>query len=173
MSRGKGEGSGVEPALPITPMLDMAFQLLAFFIFAYHPSDLEGQMDFTLPSETSPGATNRPDVIPDSRPEGDRIDLPSNLTVMVRTQQDGIHNGIISALSVQNDSGTEQVDNLEQLKKHLEKLRTTVEHKDAIKIQADGKLKWDGVVQVMDACHAAGFQNISFVPPPDHRLSGQ
>ena len=37
-----------EVELPITPMLDMAFQLLVFFIFTYHPSSLEVQIDGTL-----------------------------------------------------------------------------------------------------------------------------
>ena len=37
--------------LPITPMLDMTFQLLFFFIINFHPADLEGQMDMALPSE--------------------------------------------------------------------------------------------------------------------------
>ena len=27
----------VEVDIPVTPMLDMAFQLLTFFIFTYHP----------------------------------------------------------------------------------------------------------------------------------------
>src|SRR5204863_9650206 len=36
--------------LPITPMLDMSFQLLAFFILTFRPSNaLEGQMDMALP----------------------------------------------------------------------------------------------------------------------------
>ena len=32
----------------ITPMLDMAFQLMAFFIMTYHPSALEGHIDGKL-----------------------------------------------------------------------------------------------------------------------------
>ena len=34
----------------ITPMLDMSFQLLAFFIIMFHPSALEGQMALNLPA---------------------------------------------------------------------------------------------------------------------------
>ena len=39
--------------------------------------------------------------------------------------------------------------------------------------QADGKLKWESVIQVLDVCQQAGFKNISFVPPPDFGVSGQ
>jgi biopolymer transport protein ExbD len=34
---GRGSGGGVNLGLIITPMLDMAFQLLAFFVMTYHP----------------------------------------------------------------------------------------------------------------------------------------
>jgi hypothetical protein len=33
--------------------------------------------------------------------------------------------------------------------------------------------KWECIVKVMDVCRDAGFGNISFVPPPDFRLSNQ
>jgi biopolymer transport protein ExbD len=165
--------AGPEPNLPVTPMLDMAFQLLAFFVMTYHPSDLEGQMDLSLPSEKISKAEDQSKVDASAAADKKPIDLPSNLTVQVRTQQDGIHNGMISALALQDEAGQQPVDNLDKLKAVLEKKRETVENKDNIKLQADGKLKWDGVVQVMDVCRQAGFKNISFVPPPDYRLSGQ
>jgi biopolymer transport protein ExbD len=39
---------GVNLGIIITPMLDMAFQILAFFIMTYHPSNLEGHIDGQL-----------------------------------------------------------------------------------------------------------------------------
>jgi biopolymer transport protein ExbD len=165
--------AGPEPVLPITPMLDMAFQLLAFFVMTYHPSDLEGQMDLSLPSEKITKA-DKPEDVDVMKPSDQKpIELPTNLTVIVRTRQDGVNNGRISDLTVQDDAGPQPVDNLAKLKAHLEKVRQTVEQKENIKIQADGKLKWDEVVRVMDACRQAGFHNVSFVPPPDFRMSNQ
>jgi biopolymer transport protein ExbD len=171
MSRRKAEDSGIEPTLPITPMLDMAFQLLAFFIFTYHPSDLEGQMDLSLPSEQVSQAKDQKDVDPASKPDKNQnLDLPSDVTVIVKTQRDGVNDGQISALDIQETSGQSHPKNLDELKAELTKIRARVDNKDAIKIQGDSKLKWYSVVQVMDVCRAAGFQNISFVPPPDFRL---
>src|SRR5437588_11087172 len=48
--RGHGDagGGGVQLGLIITPMLDMSFQLMAFFIMTYHPSALEGHIDGNL-----------------------------------------------------------------------------------------------------------------------------
>ena len=44
---------GVNLAIIVTPMLDMAFQLLAFFVMTYHPSALEGSYKISqvLPPE--------------------------------------------------------------------------------------------------------------------------
>jgi biopolymer transport protein ExbD len=165
--------AGPEPTLPITPMLDMAFQLLAFFVMTYHPSDLEGQMDLSLPSEAITRAEKKEDIDPNAKPDPKPLELPANLTVLVRTQQDGVNNGRISALTLQDEAGPQPVDNLDKLKDELKKRRETVENKENIKIQADGKLKWESVIQVMDVCQQAGFKNISFVPPPDFGVSGQ
>ncbi len=40
--------TGVNLGLIVTPMLDMSFQILAFFIMTYHPSALEGQVTGSL-----------------------------------------------------------------------------------------------------------------------------
>ena len=41
---------GVQLGLIITPMLDMSFQILFFFVMTYHPSALEGQLEMLLPA---------------------------------------------------------------------------------------------------------------------------
>ena len=38
----------MEIEIPITPMLDMAFQLLTFFILTYRPAPSEGQFSMNL-----------------------------------------------------------------------------------------------------------------------------
>jgi biopolymer transport protein ExbD len=158
--------AGPEPNLPVTPMLDMAFQLLAFFVMTYHPSDLEGQMDLSLPSENITQAKKQEDINMEAKPDPNKaLELPANLTVIVRTQMDNVNNGRISALTLQDDAGGHPVDNLDALATELKERSKTVENKENIKIQADSKLKWESVIQVMDVCQQAGFKNISFVPP--------
>jgi biopolymer transport protein ExbD len=164
--------------LPITPMLDMAFQLLAFFIMTYSSTSLEGQLDLALPSGdgkdgiVAPG----PAVAPP--------DFPSDLTIIVRALQEGEHAGNISAISVRSIAGApvpiqpvrkavrprrveqqEEADLLDGLAAYLQEARKTIEHKDAIKVQAAGRTRIKNVLRVMDICRANGFNRISFAPP--------
>lgn len=154
-------------SLPITPMLDMTFQLLFFFIINFNPADQEGQIEMALPSENITAAKdNKPD--PSKGADKDPLEFPSDLTVTVRTQRDGINDGEISALFVRNAEGKESpVDGLEGLKADLKKRREELSQKDNIKVQGDGKLKVRSLMKVMDACKAAGFKNVSMVPPED------
>jgi biopolymer transport protein ExbD len=158
-------------SLPITPMLDMTFQLLFFFIFNFNPADLEGQMEMALPTENVKAAPNERDVKKDVKPEKDPlVDLPSDLTVLVRTQYEEGSEGGISSIAVTSLSGKpEEVKDLAGLRKFLEEKRKTVTNKEAIKVQGDSKLRIKHVLRVMDVCRQAGFNNVSFVAPEGFR----
>lgn len=73
-------GEGVNLGIIITPMLDMAFQLLAFFVMTYHPHAAEGHIDGKLlppkaavkgPENSKPKDDTAPSTEPD--PEGDAL----------------------------------------------------------------------------------------------------
>lgn len=168
MHRKKPEADS-KVSLPITPMLDMTFQLLFFFIINFNPADLEGQLDLALPSEDIKAAHNQKDVKKEASPEKNPTpEFPSDLTVKVRTQQDEYSQGGISAIFVRNIEGKEElVNGLDGLKKYLDDKRTTLTNKEAIKVLGDSKLRLKHVLKVMDVCRNAGFTNVSFVPPED------
>jgi biopolymer transport protein ExbD len=153
-------------------MLDMAFQLLMFFIINFHPSDLEGQMEMALPADAASKAPKKEMVDPTAKSDKN-LDIPSDLTVVVQAAADAANRGLVSAVRVEDRAGKANLNSIEDLRQHLKKVREGLENKDGIKIQGDGKLKWSEVVKVMDVCRDAGFKNVSFVPPPDFRLSGQ
>ena len=74
-------------AIPVTPMLDMAFQLLTFFIFTYHPSEMkEGQMEMMLPGGASTRLQKQEDVNPESMSDPE-VDAQSKITLRVGTQK--------------------------------------------------------------------------------------
>src|SRR5438552_15981156 len=80
-----------EVVLPITPMLDMAFQLLFFFIAIYRPPTIrEVQMELSLlplerpPAESQETKAAEPGQPPDPNP---RVALkPYDLTLMLETR---------------------------------------------------------------------------------------
>jgi biopolymer transport protein ExbD len=144
--------------LPITPMLDMTFQLLFFFIVSFHPADAEGAVGMTLPADKAPfGLAPLP-------PGAVAPAMPSDLTVTVRAHADGS----ISALGVRTAEGKENtVDGLAGLKKYLKAKRPGM--KDSLRIQGDAGLKVRALIEVMDTCRDAGFGKINLASPDAER----
>jgi len=164
--------------MPITPMLDMTFQLLFFFLVFFHPAALEGQMDLALP-------TDKPKVAPETKPEPadknigeeDEPEEPPEVTVIVKAIQgdDPRTLGQISDISVQlkegvtaiREDGADQERLLVLLQEHLKKVRETLGNQRDVLLRGERKLRWQYVVKVRDACQKAGFSNAHFSPPPD------
>jgi biopolymer transport protein ExbD len=174
-SRSRPRDPGPEVTLPITPMLDMTFQLLFFFIATYHrPTGLEGQMDLALPSEAKAKAPDETLVDTNQMSSDDTPDLDADVTVIVQTQTAGTQTDSISALTIRDrtDVHVDYDPALAELQAKLKDVvqqRTQEGKKLAVRIQGDARLKWKGVVKVMDACRKAGFDNVGFVAPPDLR----
>jgi len=172
----KGEDGGVNLSIIITPMLDMAFQLLAFFVMTYHPSALEGHIDGSLlpPSKVAVGGAKTPDkdTVPVDRPPDDK----DVVKVIVKAVKQGKHDGEPSQIFVkrQEDANPELVADLEQdLDSGLRKLKERLKNfqskgaKANANIEADSNLKHQYFLKVYDVCKAANFENIGFIAPPD------
>lgn len=163
----KKRGNGDAPPdveLPITPMLDMAFQLLTFFIFTYNPSQMEGHMDMSLPASGEARAQTPQDVAPDAMADK-AIAEPSELTIHARTYHDGINSGALNyPIKVESFTGPKEASSLKEL---VELLGEIGGEENAIKLTAESGLQWEGIVQIMDACNKAGFRSVGFSPPPD------
>jgi biopolymer transport protein ExbD len=174
---------GVQLGLIITPMLDMAFQILAFFIMTYHPSALEAHIPGSLVPDNPPvrDAKNPPLPAPEDRLSTDEKllqGLEDAITVKVKAVAKGQEIGTRVAGSPSQiflvqppaieaeliaDVDVEFAVALERLSVRLKKLR-----KDAanLKIAADGELRQQHVMAVYDTARKAGFDKIHFVPPP-------
>lgn len=167
MRRKRPGEQGPEVELPITPMLDMAFQLLTFFIFTYHPSALEVQMELSLPAAGEARAKDARDVDPTKLSDSE-IEEPSQVTVIAKTQLGGMSDGALSQIVV--DGLTKAtLGSLQELASHLRQLNGNdkLNQKEKVSIQADAGLRWSYVVEIMDTCKKAGFTNIGFAPPPE------
>jgi biopolymer transport protein ExbD len=150
--------------LPITPMLDLAFQVLLFFILTYHPSQLEGQLELVLPDAAEGKAVTAVETSPSMEPTEPQ--LPAEVAVVVRTHHDGDNIGSISQISVESPQSTRDVERRD-LRTFLQKLRPGLTNQTDVKVQGESALKTAFLIEIMDECMRAGFKNVSFGKPPD------
>jgi biopolymer transport protein ExbD len=151
----------VEPDLPITPMLDMSFQLLAFFIMTFKPAPTEGQIAMMLPKETGGQNTSSPPSITDE----------SNKPVHYIVQVAADDNGHIEKMTL-SEEGSPALpkdlganveayrDELAALSKQLASQQKT----GKLTLKLGDKLVQEAVVVLMDTGIRAGFTDISPVP---------
>ena len=160
--RDKGDPP-VEVTLPITPMLDMSFQLLAFFVMTFQSANaLEGQIDMLLPKGGAAKA-KQPDQVDLSKNSDVELAEQAEVTVEIFSQR-----GDIEGLSIREKTKNTKVPELKVLKAVLTNLRAELGgNLSRIRIQADSRLKYARMVEVMDACLGAGFQTVEFAQPPD------
>ncbi len=196
MKRSARDEENPEVVLPIVPMLDMAFQLLAFFILTYHPSALEGQVQLALPAAAESRAKNPAEASPDVLSDTD-VEPPSELTVVVKTRPDAVVSAPSQYVVEGFQGASPAMDNLKDLEAYLrqEFARLKREREDetaplvrkekagqlgpdeqkrlkqlrtySVKIKPDGRLRYFHVVEVMDVCARVGFTGVGFAPPPD------
>jgi biopolymer transport protein ExbD len=176
------EDKGVNLGLIITPMLDMSFQILAFFIMTYHPSALEGHFDIKLlppKNVATKGPTNINNELPpiDSEPELNDVLLVTVKSVAKGQTENGRTDGDPSRILLTRpedaanpvaiaDTDVPFEEGLKKLSLELKKFLEDPTHSKAnIKIEPDPELKHKYTMEVYDACKLSGFQNIQFVGP--------
>jgi biopolymer transport protein ExbD len=171
--RRKGE-EPVQPDLPITPMLDMSFQLMAFFIFTFHPVPAEGQIAMSLPKEDNSSSATAI-AIPSPTDE-----KPVSYVVRVEAAS----NGTIAALSILEKGGaaTEPESLGADLAKYREAITRRYEEQrkryeelrkldpgmtwtpPKLTLELDDALLQEYVVGLLDAAVGAGFTDVAPVP---------
>jgi biopolymer transport protein ExbD len=181
-------GPAPEVSLPITPMLDMAFQLLTFFIFTYNPSALEGQEALSFAARAEPG----PQGLEGPHPRAEAIlkpELNLDVNVLARAQTNG-YTLALEVGAVHDELGSGPAARVALLKRlqeiHDEKVRRIREKAEAfadrqrreetvqaeveklsVQVTPGGRLSWGDVVEVRDLCRQAGFKQVVCARPPD------
>lgn len=147
----------VEPDLPITPMLDMSFQLLAFFIFTFRPAPPEGQIALALPKDDGGQSQGVPSVT-DDKP----------VTFVVRVEATDA--GAIAGMTIlERDAAEVKPEPIgADVKKYQAALKTRyndLKGKPAkLVIEIGEGLLQDYVVSLVDAAVSAGFTDFAPVP---------
>jgi biopolymer transport protein ExbD len=154
--RRRKEEAPVDVTLPITPMLDMSFQLLSFFILTFHPMPTEGQLSINLPKID---AADKPQD--DPTPPEDRKD-EYTVTLIANSSGDI---GNISMKGPTGDMGNihGMADLFDQLKK-IPKPPGKGAEGVAITIEASNDLFYARLIEVMDMCKKAGYDSVNLMP---------
>jgi biopolymer transport protein ExbD len=143
-----------EVELPITPMLDMAFQLLTFFILTYTPAPTEGQFSMNLLPAAPVLDTNAPP--PDANAPS-RDDIPASLRTLTTIVRAG-PKGEISQIRI----GDVDVNGAEGLKERLKQIKADATPFDQALIRAEPTLKYEALIQIVDIFSQADITKISF-----------
>jgi biopolymer transport protein ExbD len=130
-------------------------------------------MELNLPAAGEAKAQKQEDIDP-SKTSDTEVELPSELTVVVKTQQDGVNDSLPSHYLVEGPQVTTQpIPTLQELQAYLVKARSGLTNQDDVKIRADSRLKYAYIMEVMDVCSkpekdgGPGFKRVGFAPPPD------
>ena len=138
-----------EVELNLAAMLDMAFQLLTFFILTFRPSPVEVGVKLHLPPPKAIALTNRGTDKPGSNPnDTNPVKGVNTLTITAFAKPDG------SLMSLAVGESMLRVDN--RLRGLNDKLQTVFGDPgnpfDQVIIQANGDLRYDELMRVVEVC---------------------
>lgn len=151
-------GPPEEVMFPVTPMLDMAFQLLAFFVLTFQAPSAETHLDLDLPVTPAalPGSPHgQARVVPPSRVD---TDLENDL--WVRVEADDL--GDLKAIRL----GEAAVTDIPTLGDRLRRYAEILDGRPLrVRLVADDSLRYEEAARVMAACSAAGVAAIRLTSP--------
>jgi biopolymer transport protein ExbD len=159
VARLRKEEPAVDIAVPIVPMLDMSFQLLAFFILTFNPRPAEGQLSINLPKLDA--STEPPPMIDQINPE----EKKDEYTITLNSSADG---GIAN-ISMKGPTGeSPEIKTTAELLYQLEKITPPAGRKReegiSITIEADENLTYARLIEVMNKCKTAGYETVNLMP---------
>ena len=120
-----------EPTLNLTPMIDIVFLLIIFFMVGAKYSELDRQVELQVPEVA--GAES----------------LPAETAPVVVSVQDG---GLIAL-------GDQTVADVSELTGILSKL-SAKNPELSVQVRADGRIDWQAVAEVLAACRMAGVASV-------------
>jgi biopolymer transport protein ExbD len=157
-SRRYRPGPPEEVAFPVAPMLDMAFQLLAFFILTFKAPSAETHLDLHLPANPiALPAAARGDAHPTPVRNAD-ADLENDL--LIRAEADDL--GDLKALRLEEA----HLPDLATLGKRLRHYTELLEGRPLrIRLVADDQLRYEPAARIIATCSAAGVSAIRLTQP--------
>jgi biopolymer transport protein ExbD len=151
-------GDHTKPDLPITPMLDMSFQLLAFFIVTFKPATAEGQLALMLPksgADTPALTAPSTELDPDSQEQ---------YIVRVQARPSGQISGlelvmpkVVDPILFETDTSKLAI----ELKRRADEKRANKEPVPKLEYQFGDKLGYELVIKLLDEAKQAGYDKVT------------
>jgi biopolymer transport protein ExbD len=147
-----------EVSFPVAPMLDMAFQLLAFFILTFKAPSAETHLDLHLPAN--------PVALPSaSRGEAQpvpvrNVDTDLENDLLIRAEADDL--GDLMALRLEDA----RLPDLVTLGKRLRRYTELLEGRPLrVRLVADDRLRYELAARIIAICSASGVTAIRLTQP--------
>ena len=149
-SRRHLSSDATHPELPITPMLDMSFQLMFYFVITFNPMPTEAQLSLALP-KVEGGASAPPPVGIDANDE--------ELIVQIFASD----NGQILAITAARPNGNVELgkDTSALLKYLKERAAATTGKTPKLKFEFAERLNYQYVIKMIDEAKRAGYDRVS------------
>jgi biopolymer transport protein ExbD len=134
-----------EVELNMAAMLDMAFQLLAFFILTFSPSPIESQISLRMPDKAVTDSSGQSNDQSDTS-----VSTGLQLTISVHSTPDGEIAGVeVGPQTLGAGQGPTEIIN--SLQATLREFLTTAEF-EGISLQVANDLNYERLMQVLDVC---------------------
>lgn len=145
---------------PVAPMLDMSFQLLAFFILTFQAPSRETRIDLYLP--VAPSAL--PGTIPSAASGQPRKQVAEELEtdLVVRARADDL--GDLRSLTL---LGADVPDATELESRLRNYVKVMGDEPVRIRLVADESLRYEEAARLIAACHGAGVASLRLGGPDD------
>lgn len=173
MSRRHKRKKGGSVELNLAAMLDMAFQMLAFFVLTFKPAPVEGQLSMHLPP---PVAITNPDSKPDpnaSGGDGPQASDENTLNLFVTANERG-DTDVVKMGARPISKGVLNKVRLNQINEELKVVFNGAQLPfDRIQLSVDPKLRYDELMKLVDLCTKQKLpdgklmQRISFIEMPE------
>jgi len=143
--------------LPMTPMIDVIFQLVIFFMCSGHFKQIEGKLQTYLPKGPGTAPTPSDEVNPEVR-----IRLVTSQETVV-AYLEGRRLADFSAAPGRLEGISPKWDRIGQEAAQIWRPMVSRNPFAALKIDATPKVPFQYVVSTLDACRRFGVQNVEFV----------
>lgn len=163
--------------LNLAAMLDMAFQLLTFFILTFRPAPIEGQLALQLPPPVP--ATDMSTQVDSGDEAGDSVAPVRSLIISIHSGPDGLTKRLqIGHNTVFN--GPADAANMRELNTRMQTLfglKGTPFEQVLLRVGQD--LRYDELMRIVDVCSRQKLDNgepmtrISFVELPKENTAGK